>query len=226
VGTPFKIVVSSCIVALATGFVALGSFATFNAGAANRGNAFGYGTLVLSDTPRTGVACLSTAGGATDLNANPSCDRLLDLPVAKPGDSAVARLTLTNAGSIDASRLVLFAPRCAGTSAPAESYSGTADPCAALRFYVQRWTDASFSTPDACLYGGSSGAACTFGDGSETLSAFTADHPSSASGLAIAGGLSARASAYITVGVELPPSAGNEYQGRAAALDLDWFLAQ
>lgn len=223
--TPFKIVVSSCIVALAAGFVALGSFATFNAGAANRGNAFGYGTLVLSDTPRTGVACLSTGGGATDVNANPSCDRLLDLPVAKPGDSAVARLTLTNAGSIVASRLVLFAPRCASTSAPAASYSGTADPCGALRFYVQRWTDASFSTPDACLYGGSSGAACTFG-GSKTLSAFAAGHPSPASGLAIADGLIARASAYITVGVELPASAGNEYQGRAAALDLDWFLAQ
>ena len=223
-GTPFKIVVSSCIVAVAAAFVTLSGFATFNAEATNLGNAFGYGTLVLSDTARSGVVCLSTGGGATDENVNPGCDRLLDLATAKPGDSAVARLTLTNAGSLEASQFELFAPAC--TSAVTESYSGTGDACGTLRFYVQRWTDASFTTPAACLYGGSSGAACTFGDATKTLGAFAAGYSSPEEALAIDGGLSARASVYITVGVELPSSAGNAYQGRGAALDLDWFLAQ
>jgi hypothetical protein len=110
-------------------------------------------------------------------------------------------------------------------TAAGESYAGTGSPCGAIRFYVQRWTDSTFTVPAACLYGGAVAPACNFGDATKTLGAFASAYPSSATGLAI-GGLAARASAYVTVGVELPPSAGNAFQGRAATVDLNWFLAQ
>ena len=219
-------IASNVVVCVLTASLGVAAFTTFNAQATNFGSAFRYGRLVLSETAQTGEACLSTGSGTTDVNVSAVCDRLLDLSPAKPGDSAVAKLTLRNAGTLDASRLELFARACTDVVAPGESYGGTGSPCAALRFYVQRWADASFATPAACLYGGADGATCNFGDETKTLRAFSAAYSSSEMGLAIGGGLAARASVYITVGVELPSTAGNAYQGRAASFDLGWHLVQ
>ena len=216
-------------VLLALGLAAVlgfSSFATFNAETDNPGNVFAHGTLVLSNTKQGGSACLSTGGGTTDSNSNASCDQLFNLLVKKPGDSGSANVTLKNAGTINASSFKVFAPSCTNADASAESYHGTGGPCGILQLTIQQWTDNTFSTPSACLYGGASGSTCNFSDASKTLGAFASSYPSSASGLAIGSGLAANSSAYFTLAVQSPSSANNTYQGRQSSIDFDWYIAQ
>jgi hypothetical protein len=215
-------------VLLALGLAAVlgfSSFATWNAETDNPNNIFSDGTLVLSNTKQGGSACLSTGGGATDTNVNTAFDQLFNLTVKKPGDSGSANLTLKNVGSIDASTFKVFSPACTNAN-NSETYHGSGNPCSSIQLTLQRWTDNTFTTPSACLYGGATGATCNFSDTTKTLSAFATAYPSSASGLAIAGGLAANASAYVTVAVQLPSTADNTFQGRQASLNFDWYVAQ
>ena len=220
-------ILASVILALGLAAVlGFSSFATFNAETDNPGNVFAHGTLVLSNTKQGGTACLSTGGGSTDSNVNGSCDQLFNLTVKKPGDSGSADLTLRNVGTIDASSFKVFAPSCTNANAGAESYHGTGNPCGVLQLTIQRWTDAGFSTPSACLYGGATGSTCNFSDASKTLGAFSSTYSSSASGLSIGSGLAAGSYAYITLSVQSPSSADNTYQGRQSSIDFDWYIAQ
>jgi len=215
-------------VLLALGLAAVlgfSSFATFNAETDNPNNIFSDGTLVLSNTKQGGTACLSTGGSSTDSNVNTACDQLFNLTVKKPGDSGSTNLTLKNVGSVDASTFKVFSPACTNAN-NSESYHGTGSPCSAIQLTIQRWTDNTFTTPSACLYGGATGVTCNFSDGTKTLNAFATSYPSSAGGLSISGGLTAGASAFVTVAVQLPSTADNTYQGRQASLNFDWYAAQ
>src|SRR5262249_43506672 len=174
-----KLVLTAAILMLLAAGLGFGSFATFNAETDNAGNVFAHGTLVLSNTKQGGVACLSTGGGSTDTNVNPNCDQLFNLTVKKPGDSGTANLTLKNVGSLDASSFVVFSPSCTPADASGESYHGTGNPCSAVQLYVQQWSDSSFTTPLACLYGAATGSTCNFSDTSKTLGSFAATYSSS-----------------------------------------------
>jgi len=222
-----KILVTSVVLLVLAAGLGFGSFATFNAQTNNAGNTFAYGTIVLSNTKQGGTACLSTAGGSTDTNVNTACDQLINLTAKKPGDSGTANVTLKNVGSFDASTFKLFTPSCSGSNASGETYHGTANPCGALQLYVQQWSDSGFSTPSACLYGGATVVnTCDFSDTSKTLTAFTTSYNSSSNGISIGGGLTAGSSTYFTIGVKSASSADNTSQGRQAAFDLDWYIAQ
>ena len=222
-----KLLVSALVVG-SMASVSLGTFASFTAQATNPSAVFASGTLVLSNTKQGGSACLSTAGGSTDTNANGGCDTLLNLTVKKPGDSGTANLTLRNEGSLAASALKVFSSGCANADATGESYHGTGAPCGKLQLYVQEYSDAGFTTASACRYGGSSdgGTTCDFSDATKTLGAFATAYGSSTGGLALAGGLGAGASRYVKIGVKLPSDADNTYQGRKATADLAWYLEQ
>lgn len=221
-----KILITSAVLLVLAAGLGFGSFATFNAQTNNAGNAFSYGTIVLSNTKQGGTACLSTGGGATDTNVNTGCDQLINVTAAKPGDSGTANVTLKNVGSINASSFKLFIPSCTGANVGTETYHGTANPCTALQLYVQQWSDSGFSTPSACLYGGATGNTCDFSDTSKTLSSFTTSYNSSSNGISIGSGLNAGASAYFTIGVKSATTADNSSQGRQGTFDLDWYIAQ
>ena len=221
-----KILLTAAVVCVLAAGLGFGSLTTFNAQTNNAGNVFAHGTLVLSNTKQGGAACLSTGGGSTNTNVNTSCDQLLNLTVKKPGDSGTANLTLRNVGSINATTFKVFSPACTNADASSESYHGTGTPCSLIQLYVQQWSDAGFSTPSACLYGGATGSTCNFSDATKTLGAFATAYPSSASGLSIGSGLNAGSSAYFTIGVQSPSSADNTYQGRQATQDFDWYIAQ
>jgi len=221
-----KIVLTSTVVLLLAAALGFGSFATFNAQTNNANSLFAHGTIVLSNTKQGGTACLSTGGGNTNTNVNTGCDQLLNLTVKKPGDSGTANLTLKNVGSLDASTFKVFSPTCTNSDASGESYHGTGNPCSVVQLYIQQWTDNTFSTPSACLYGGATGSTCNFSDATKTLGAFATNYSSSTNGLSLGSGLNAGASAYITIGVQSPSSADNTYQGRQSALDFDWYIAQ
>jgi predicted ribosomally synthesized peptide with SipW-like signal peptide len=211
--------------------VRTGTFATFTAQVTNPGNTFATGTLVLGNTKQGGTECLSTGGGNTNTNQNTSCDQLLNLTVQKPGQSGSANLTVKNEGSLPASVFGLFSTACTDSNATGQSYSGTGSPCGAVQLYIQQWSDSGFSTPLACLYGGSSGSTCNFSDSTKTLATFASTYNSSGSALTIKGdgtnnGLAAGASSYFTIAVQLPSTADNTLQGRQASIDFNWYVTQ
>lgn len=224
---PQKVLLSMGVVAGIGVLAGAGTFATFTAQTTNPSNTFANGTLVLSNTVGGGSACLSTGGATTDTNANGACATAFSLSVRAPGDSSTANLTLENVGSLAASALKVFSAACTDADAAGETYHGTGSPCGIVQLYIQQYSDA-FTTPSACLYGGATGATCDFSDTSKTLTAFATAHPNLAAGLS-AGALAASGGAdttWIRIGVKLPSTANNTYQGRSASLALNWHITQ
>jgi hypothetical protein len=98
---------------MAVGALALagrGTFASFSAETANGGTSLASGTLTLSDQVESGEACLST-GAKSANNFNERCQAALALKNVAPGVyGGVAKITVKNTGSIDASKLYVWAP--------------------------------------------------------------------------------------------------------------------
>ena len=191
-----KVLLSMGVVAGIGALAGAGTFATFTAQTSNPTNTFADGTLVLSNKVGSGTA----------------------------------NLTLQNKGSLPASALKVFSNACTDADASGENYHGTGSPCGVVQLYVQQYSDSGFSTPSHCLYGGSpdSGVTCDFSDAAKTLTAFVTAYPNFGGGLS-AGSLAAAGGAdttWIKVGVMLPSTAGNSYQGRSASLAFNWQITQ
>jgi hypothetical protein len=219
-----KVLMSIGTLGVAAAVASGGAFATFNAQTTNPGNTFATGTLVMSNTVNAGTACLSTAGGTTDTNANAACAAAFNLSVKKPGDSGTANITIKNEGSLDATSLKLFSPACTNADASGEGFHGTGAFCSVVQLYVQQYTDSTFATPLACLYGGAVVTnTCDFSDSSKTLGGFVTAYPDAANALSI-GALNTGTSSYFKVGVKLDSTANNSYQGRQGTIDLTWYM--
>ena len=216
------VVVGIVLIAYTTG----ASLAVFNAETTNPTNKFASGTLVLSNKVNSNSACLSTAGGNTNSNANTACDTLFSLSVKKPGDSGSGNLTLQNVGSLAASALKLYTSACADADATGETYHGTGSICGVIQLTIQQWTSNTFASPQTCIYGGGTASTCDWSDTSKTLGAYATAHTGSANAQTIGSGLASGAFAYITVSVKLPTSADNTVQGRSATIDLVWHIDQ
>ena len=98
--------------------------------------------------------------------------------------------------------------------------------CAGVQLYIQQWSNSGFSVPSACIYGGATGSTCDFSDTSKTMGAFATAHGSLVNAQAIGSGLATGASAYFTIGLQLPSSADNSYQGLAATMDFVFHIDQ
>ncbi|MGN6372946.1 MAG: hypothetical protein ACTHM1_08130 [Solirubrobacteraceae bacterium] len=98
---------------MAVGALALagrGTFASFSAETSNGGTSLASGTLTLSNQVESGEACLSTAAKSSN-NFNERCQAAMALKNVAPGVfGGVAKITVKNTGSIDASKLYLWAP--------------------------------------------------------------------------------------------------------------------
>ncbi|HEX9989311.1 MAG TPA: TasA family protein [Chloroflexia bacterium] len=221
-----KVLLTVMVLGMVTGVLTSGTFATFTAQTTNPNNTFAAGTLVLSNTKTGGTTCLSTGGGNTDTNSNPNCDQLINASVRKPGDTASQTLTIKNEGSLAASALKLFSTACANANSSGESYYGTGLPCGKVQLYIQQYSDAAFTTPSACLYGGATGVTCDFSDATKTLAAFQGAYNTSGNGLTIGSGLAPQAAVYVKVAMQLPSDANNSFQGRQATMDFNWFINQ
>ncbi|HVW88220.1 MAG TPA: hypothetical protein VHC01_02030 [Gaiellaceae bacterium] len=99
-----------------------GTFASFNAEVANNDNVFATGTLFLHEQPVSGNLCRSEDDAG---NANVSCDVLIDKSQLKAGDDTHADITLTNAGSINATGATLGVA-CDDTAKPTIATTTTA----------------------------------------------------------------------------------------------------
>src|SRR2546423_2443398 len=215
-----KVLLSMGVVTGIGALAGAGTFATFTAQTTNPTNTFANGTLVLSNKVGSGTACLSTGGGNTDTNSNSSCDSAFSLAVKAAGDSSTANITLQNKGSLPVSALKFFSAACTDADAVGELFHGTGLPCGVVQFYIQKYSDSGFSTPSACLYGGSpdSGVTCDFSDTAKTLTSFVTAYPSIGTSLSV-GSLAAAGGAdvmWVKVGVKLPTTAGDTFQGPAA----------
>jgi TRAP-type uncharacterized transport system substrate-binding protein len=227
-----KVLLSLGAVAVVGAVVGGGTYATFNAQTANPGNVWANGTLVLSNKVGTGTTCLSTAAAtSTDTNVNNSCDALFSgTSLRKPNDSATANVAVKNEGSLNASALKLYSSACTAGDTASETYKGTADPCDKVQLYVQRWTDAARTVPAACVYGSTQTLTpntCDFaatGAEAKTLGAFATANGSTAP--LNLGALNTGTTGYYTIGVKLPQSTSNAYQGRRASVDFTWTLEQ
>lgn len=227
-----KVLLSLGAVAVVGAIVGGGTYATFNAQTANPGNVWANGTLVLSNKVGSGTTCLSTgAGTGTDTNVNNNCDALFSgATLRKPNDSATVPVSVKNEGSLNASALKLHASACTAGDTTGETYKGTGDPCDKVQVYVQRWTDAARTVPAACVFGSAQTLTpniCDFaatGAEAKTLGAFAAAN-NSTTPLNL-GALATGATNYYTIGVKLPATTSNAYQGRRASVDLTWTLEQ
>ncbi|HEX2195805.1 MAG TPA: hypothetical protein VHJ76_02670 [Actinomycetota bacterium] len=227
-----KILLSLGAVAVVGAVVGGGTYATFNAQTANPGNVWANGTLILSNKVGTGTTCLSTGAGTNaDTNVNANCDALFSgATLRKPNDSATVNVNVRNEGSLNAAALKLHSSACSAGDTAGETYKGTGDPCDKVQLYVQKWTDAARTVPASCVYGSApvlTPNTCDFaatGAEAKTLGAFATAN-GSATPLDL-GGLSSGTTGYYTIGVKLPQSTSNAYQGRRAAIDFTWTLEQ
>ena len=177
------------VVLLLSGVLGLdhtGTFASFTADTAN-GASFQTGALVLSNQRNTATACLSTAGGSTDVNAN-DCDALFTL-AAQDGGTSNVQITVTNEGDLGASSLKLYwtggNTPCVTVSDPAALYSGDGDLCGTMRLQVQEYpTDATQNgndrgldpvsgLPSHCWFGGNAGTDTCANNNNQDLAAFS-----------------------------------------------------
>lgn len=204
----------------------VGTFASFSASTTNSGS-FATGTLVLSNQKDANTVCMSTTAGITDVNDNAGCDAAYALTLARPGDIATVNITLKNEGSLDATDLKAFvSTACATTDEGTETYHGTGDLCANLRFYIQGFTTSGRTVVTSCYYGATTVAnTCDFTDGAKTLAAYGTAYPNAGTTLSM-GALTTGTTRYLTIGLSLPSAAGNTLQGRKAAFGLKWQIVQ
>lgn len=116
------------VLMIAIGAVALfagsGTFASFSAETTNAGSSISSGTLTMSDTVTGGTACFSESA-IPQLNNDPACGAILNLTNVAPGVyGGTAEVTIKNTGSIDASKMFLWAPQVNATLSGTLSTSG------------------------------------------------------------------------------------------------------
>jgi hypothetical protein len=110
-------------VGIAAYFGGAGTFAGFTAETANPNETLGSGTLVLRNNVSTN--CDSSAGESNN-NVNANCNVALAFTNQEPGVYVgTATVTLTNTGTLNASKLYLWAPYVNGVVTGANGSSGT-----------------------------------------------------------------------------------------------------
>ena len=121
-----------------------GTFASFSAETTNPGSAIASGTLTMSDTVTSVGTCASTnAPTSNNFNSSTACPQMLNLTNIAPGvpsPTGSAEVTIQNTGSIDASKLFLYAGSVQSslTTALTGGASVSSLPIAALRGAVNK----------------------------------------------------------------------------------------
>lgn len=225
-----------------------GTMASFNASTTNAQSTFASGSIVLTNTNEaSGKVCFSNgttdngAGANTDDNHNEACEAAFNVATRQPGQTATTDLTLENRGNLGGTLSLLVADHtppsgvvipqtaCSVRDAADTAYHGTGDICQQLQLTIQRWTDATRTTEDSCVYGVATGNVCTL-DSTRNLKHFT-ETAAVSPGIAI-GALDADGgndTAWFTVTVSFPNGAAgadNAFQGLVATMAIQWILEQ
>lgn len=172
-------------------------------------------------------------------------------PPSTPTGVAYADVAIKSAGlplsgglptaSTLTSTLELYMPNCDPTPTPGAGYSGGTNPCCpglasglpgsvgncpagSLDFFIQEYTDATFTTPmPSCLFP-ASGSACTFTD--DQLGNFFGNYHDNGHYFPL-GSIGAGSSRYFRIGVAEPiDNTSNSLQGETATFSLYWHMEQ
>jgi predicted ribosomally synthesized peptide with SipW-like signal peptide len=206
-----------------------GTFATFSAQTTNAGNTFAAGTLFLHDDGGT-TTCTSESS-SDNLSTN-NCDVLFtagDLT----GGAQTADLTLSNAGTINASDIKFKVANCTwgdnqGVTGSTTLFGST--PTCADMFITVQETDASGGFPGTdiyCAYGTDSSGTCAAPSNSFTLAGPTGLTTMKTTGNTTAD-LTAGSQRYYVITVKPNPAlqTGNTLQNRTVTFDLTWHIDQ
>jgi hypothetical protein len=93
-----------------------GTFANFQAETANNGSSIASGTLTMNNQVNSNTACFTGNAASAD-NINAGCDAAFAVTNVAPGtfgSTQVAKIVVTNNGSIDGSKLYLYASQVNG----------------------------------------------------------------------------------------------------------------
>jgi hypothetical protein len=115
---PFGLTKAMLMLMMAVGIAAYfggaGTFAGFTAETSNPNDSLSSGTLTFSNTVNSNTACTSINGASAN-NVNAGCDSMFALTNVAPGVfGGTAKITLQNTGSLNASKLYLWAPYASG----------------------------------------------------------------------------------------------------------------
>jgi predicted ribosomally synthesized peptide with SipW-like signal peptide len=222
-----------------------GTFASFNAEVTNPGNTFATGTLLLHNTDGV-TSCTSESASSSNFNVGTGvggdkCATLFNVPSLTDTTAPMyVQLTLTNAGTVDASGIQFkIGAACTTTLNSGPVTFGSGDLCTGLQFVIIE-TDAGFHHDGTnralgCAYGtldtnnGADGLGCTF-DNTSTLATL----PTTPFSLTLASGqsgnilqqLTRQQSRYFLVSIKPTASLSNAYQNKKVTFDLTWRIDQ
>lgn len=180
-------------------------------------------------------------------NTTWNCDPLfLSSKLWYPGSSQAVDIQIQNDGSLNAGDLSLYMPgSCTTVNTPTATVHNGGDLCESNGantgpyFWVQEWTSNTYATAKQCWYPTT---AQTCSQTAGTLYAFQQNYsvlgdPNDSSNnpignyLDLGAGPTKYASSgttddrYFTIGMALPTTASNSYQGEAAQFELGWIMA-
>jgi len=171
------------------------------------------GALVLNQRNQSSN-CLAFSAGT---GGNASCDKVFQFVNQGPGALQEVHLSLSNPGTIPASRLDMWASQCATGNAPGVLNHGTADVCSLLKLTLHD------DTHDRCFFPTQAAGACSVTP-TGTLADFSRLYsPTSPLQLDVAG---LGAGIDYTFGLSLPRSISNDAQGRVPVLNFTWQVTQ
>lgn len=219
-----KFLLVASMAAGALGFVAVPKvWALFTAEAGQLPASATSGTLVMNLTVN-GNSCFSYNGPASPGNLNSGCSALYTYAPANelyPGVPVTVNVTVKDAGTLDASDIRLYMPGGCTVSQTGDAPSaGGASPCAAggMQVYVQE--TATLGGPPTKCWLPAGGTTCSFTTNLSTLATAT----TAANGLDLGAGPTSGGSRFFTIGIQLPSTASNAYQGEAASFVLAWHM--
>jgi hypothetical protein len=219
-----KVLASLMVVGALTSVTVSGTFALLTSQESNARSAVASGTLTFSDTVNLGT-CFSYIGGSSVNNVNSNCQAAITSSTLNyPGTPAVVPVTIANNGSLDAAGLSVYMPSCTMAATPGAPSPGGANPCAVngAQFYIQETTQTG--TPTTCWFPlPSAPGACAFT--ANSLQQFSANVNTTSSALSLGGGPAHNATRYFKIGLQLPTTASNSFQGEAAVFVLAWHLS-
>lgn len=184
-----------------------GTAATLNSTTVNPGSGFAAGKLVLSNRVADRNPCLSEGPLVR-------CDALFP-GVLAPGQTATARVTITNLGTLPVTGYDLWSTACSNASV--QGAHGSADLCAGT------WLTIHDDNHDLCYFPVRAPGACS-STSHESFAEFVRQH-AEATPLALSSDHLGGGIAY-TLTATIDPALGNEVQGRSGNLDLVWAITQ
>lgn len=201
-----------------------GTYALFKSQGSNAGSSVAIATFTLSNAVNEGTACYSykgVAGKEPSNNVNEGCHALMASSTLNyPGVASVAKVAITNNGSLNAEDLSLYMPSCTNENTPKAPSPGSGEPCGVGgdELYVQETNSSWVAT--RCRYPPGEGACKWIAN---TLYIFDQNYKSTSSALDLGSGPEHGKARYFEIALRIPEGATNALQGRMAAFGLTWY---